>query len=321
MGERRIRRGAGAARGNFRFQEVKRQPLSAPRVTFPNKLLPYLLLAPQLAITLVFFYWPASQALYQSMLREDPFGLSTKFVWFQNFAKVLKDPNYLNSLKVTVVFSFSTAMIAMGVALVLAVMADRVVRGRGIYRTLLIWPYAVAPAIAGMLWLFMFNPTMGSFAYMLRSTGYNWDPLLNGNQAMVLLVSAAAWKQISYNFLFFVAGLQAIPKSLIEAAAIDGAGPTKRFWTIVFPLLAPTTFFLLVINTVYAFFDTFGIVHAVTGGGPGKATETLVYKVYSDGFVNLILGDSAAQSVILMVIVIALTAVQFRYVERRVHYG
>nr|WP_295469756.1 sn-glycerol-3-phosphate ABC transporter permease UgpA [Mesorhizobium sp.] len=293
----------------------------SPRVTFPNKILPYLLLAPQLAITLVFFYWPASQALYQSMLREDPFGLKTKFVWFQNFAKVLNDPNYLNSLKVTVVFSASTAIIAMGMALILAVMADRVVRGRGIYRTLLIWPYAVAPAIAGMLWLFMFNPTMGSFAYMLRATGYNWDPLLNGNQAMVLLVSAAAWKQISYNFLFFVAGLQAIPKSLIEAAAIDGAGPNKRFWTIVFPLLAPTTFFLLVINTVYAFFDTFGIVHAVTGGGPGKATETLVYKVYSDGFVNLILGDSAAQSVILMVIVIALTAVQFRYVERRVHYG
>ncbi|MCO5162937.1 MAG: sn-glycerol-3-phosphate ABC transporter permease UgpA [Mesorhizobium sp.] len=293
----------------------------SPRVTFPNKILPYLLLAPQLAITLVFFYWPASQALYQSMLREDPFGLSTKFVWFQNFAKVLKDPNYLNSLNVTLIFAVATAVISMGVALVLAVMADRVVRGRGVYRTLLIWPYAVAPAIAGMLWLFMFNPTMGSFAYMLRSTGYNWDPLLNGNQAMVLLVSAAAWKQISYNFLFFVAGLQAIPKSLIEAAAIDGAGPTKRFWTIVFPLLAPTTFFLLVINTVYAFFDTFGIVHAVTGGGPGKATETLVYKVYSDGFVNLILGDSAAQSVILMVIVIALTAVQFRYVERRVHYG
>jgi len=293
----------------------------SPRVTFPNKLLPYLLLAPQLAITLIFFYWPASQALYQSMLREDPFGLSTKFVWFQNFARVLNDPNYLNSMQVTAVFSISTAVISMSVALVLAVMADRVVRGKGIYRTLLIWPYAVAPAIAGMLWLFMFNPTMGSFAYMLRATGYNWDPLLNGPQAMTLLVSAAAWKQISYNFLFFVAGLQAIPKSLIEAAAIDGAGPTKRFWTIVFPLLAPTTFFLLVINTVYAFFDTFGIVHAVTGGGPGKATETLVYKVYSDGFVNLILGDSAAQSVILMVIVIALTAVQFRYVERRVHYG
>jgi sn-glycerol 3-phosphate transport system permease protein len=295
--------------------------LSSPRVTFPNKILPFLLLAPQLAITLVFFYWPASQALYQSMLREDPFGLSTKFVWFQNFARVLKDPNYLNSVQVTAVFSIATAAISMAIALLLAVMADRVVRGRGLYRTLLIWPYAVAPAIAGMLWLFMFNPTMGTFAYMLRSTGYNWDPLLNGSQAMVLVVAAAAWKQISYNFLFFVAGLQAIPKSLIEAAAIDGAGENRRFWTIVFPLLAPTTFFLLVINTVYAFFDTFGIIHAVTGGGPGKATETLVYKVYNDGFVNLMLGSSAAQSVVLMVIVIALTAIQFRYVERKVHYA
>jgi len=291
--------------------------LSAPRVTFPNRILPYLLLAPQLAITLVFFYWPASQALQQSMLREDPFGLSSKFVWFQNFERVLSNPNYINSLKVTAVFSAATALLAMVVALLLAVMADKVIRGRGVYRTLLIWPYAVAPAIAGMLWLFMFNPTMGSFAYMMRSAGYNWDPLLNGNQAMVLLIAAAAWKQISYNFLFFVAGLQAIPKSLIEAAAIDGAGESKRFWTIVFPLLAPTTFFLLVINTTYAFFDTFGIIHAVTGGGPGKATETLVYKVYNDGFVNLILGDSAAQSVI----VIALTAFQFRYVEKKVHYG
>ncbi|MBX3531237.1 MAG: sn-glycerol-3-phosphate ABC transporter permease UgpA [Rhizobiaceae bacterium] len=292
-----------------------------PRVVFPNKLLPYLLLLPQLAITLVFFYWPASQALYQSMLREDPFGLRSTFVWFANFRRVLNDPNYINSVQVTAVFSIATALLSMAVALLLAVMADKVIRGRGVYRTLLIWPYAVAPAIAGMLWLFMFNPTMGTFAYMLRGAGYNWDPLLNGPQAMTLVVAAAAWKQISYNFLFFVAGLQAIPKSLIEAAAIDGARETKRFWTIVFPLLAPTTFFLLVINTTYAFFDTFGIIHAVTGGGPGKATETLVYKVYNDGFVNLILGDSAAQSVILMVIVIALTAFQFRYVERKVHYG
>jgi len=292
-----------------------------PRVVFPNKVLPYLLVAPQLAIVLVFFYWPAGQALYQSMLKEDPFGLRTQFVWFANFAKVLSDPNYINSLKVTAVFSFSTAAVSMCVALLLAVMADKVVRGRGIYRTLLIWPYAVAPAIAGMLWLFLFNPSIGSLAYLLRQMGVAWDPLLKGDQAMVLVVMAAAWKQISYNFLFFVAGLQAIPKTLIEAAAIDGAGETKRFWTIVFPLLAPTTFFLLVVNTVYAFFDTFGIIHAVTGGGPGKATETLVYKVYNDGFVNLILGDSAAQSVILMVIVIALTAVQFRYVERKVHYG
>ena len=292
-----------------------------PRVVFPNKILPYLLVAPQLAITLVFFYWPASQALYQSMLREDPFGLKTQFVWFANFEKVLSDPNYINSLKVTVIFSVSTAVVSMVVALLLAVMADKVVRSRNLYRTLLIWPYAVAPAIAGMLWLFLFNPSIGSLAYALRQMGIAWDPLLKGDQAMVLVVMAAAWKQISYNFLFFVAGLQAIPRTLIEAAAIDGAREMKRFWTIVFPLLAPTTFFLLVVNTVYAFFDTFGIIHAVTGGGPGKATETLVYKVYNDGFVNLILGDSAAQSVILMVIVIALTAVQFRYVERKVHYG
>ena len=293
----------------------------SPRVIFPNKVLPYLLLAPQLAITLVFFYWPASQALYQSMLREDPFGLKSKFVWFDNFRHVLSDPNYLNSVRVTAVFSVSTALLSMAIALLLAVMADKVVRGRGLYRTLLIWPYAVAPAIAGMLWLFLFNSSIGTVAIMLRSLGIAWDPLLNSTDAMMLVVAAASWKQISYNFLFFVAGLQAIPKSLIEAAAIDGARPAKRFWTIIFPLLAPTTFFLLVINTVYAFFDTFGIIHAVTGGGPGKATETLVYKVYNDGFVNLIMGDSAAQSVILMVIVIALTAFQFRFVEKKVHYG
>lgn len=293
----------------------------SPRVVFPNKFLPYLLVAPQLAITLIFFYWPAGQALYQSMLKEDPFGLRSRFVGLDNFKKVLADPSYLNSIKVTVVFSIATAAVAMGVALLLAVMADKVVRGKGFYRTLMIWPYAVAPAIAGMLFLFLFNPSIGSLAVLLRRAGIPWDPVLNGNHAMTLLVIAAAWKQISYNFLFFVAGLQAIPKTLIEAAAIDGAGDTKRFWTIVFPLLAPTTFFLLVINTTYAFFDTFGIVHAVTGGGPGKSTETLVYKVYNDGFVNLILGSSAAQSVILMVIVIALTAIQFRYVEKKVHYG
>jgi sn-glycerol 3-phosphate transport system permease protein len=293
----------------------------SPRVVFPHKVLPYLLVAPQLAITLVFFYWPAVQALYQSMLKEDPFGLKSTFVWFDNFVKVLSDPAYLNSIRVTTIFTVATAALAMCVALLLAVMADKVVRGRGFYRTLMIWPYAVAPAIAGMLFLFMFNPSIGSIAVMMRRIGIDWDPVLDGSDAMILIIVAASWKQISYNFLFFVAGLQAIPRSLIEAAAIDGAGETKRFWTIVFPLLAPTTFFLLVINTTYAFFDTFGIIHAVTGGGPGKATETLVYKVYNDGFVNLILGDSAAQSVILMAIVIALTALQFRYVEKKVHYG
>ncbi|HRO12910.1 sn-glycerol-3-phosphate ABC transporter permease UgpA [Amaricoccus sp.] len=291
------------------------------RATFPHRLLPYLLVAPQLAISLVFFYWPAAQALHQSVLREDPFGLSTRFVGLENFARVLSDPAYVNAVRVTVVFSIWTAFLSMAIALLLAVQAEKILRGKGFYRTLLIWPYAVAAAIAGMLWLFLFNPSFGTLAWPLRRLGIAWDPLLNGNQAMALVIGAAAWKQISYNFLFFVAGLQAIPKSLIEAAAIDGAGGARRFWTIVFPLLAPTTFFLLVINTVYALFDTFGIIHATTGGGPGKATETLVYKVYNDGFVNLQLGSSAAQSVILMVIVIALTAFQFRYIERKVHYG
>ena len=290
-------------------------------VVFPNKILPYFLVAPQIILTVVFFFWPASQALYQSAMSEDPFGLQSRFVGFDNFTAILSDPNYLHALQVTVVFSIATALVSMGAALLLATAADLVVRGKGFYRTMMIIPYAVAPAVAGMLWLFMFNPAMGTFAYILRRNGIDWDPLLNGNQAMTLVVAAAAWKQISYNFLFFVAGLQAIPKSLLEAAAIDGARGARRFWTIIFPLLAPTTFFLLVVNTVYAFFDTFGIIHSVTGGGPAKATETLVYKVYNDGFVNLDLGSSAAQSVILMVIVIALTAFQFRFVERRVHYG
>lgn len=290
-------------------------------VVFPNKILPYLLVAPQITLTVIFFFWPASQALYQSTMREDAFGLSSNFVGLANFSAVLSDESYLNSLQVTVIFSILTALVSMGLALFLATAADRVVRGKGFYRTMMIMPYAVAPAVAGMLWLFMFNPAMGTFSYILRRNGIMWDPLLNGNQAMLLVVAAAAWKQISYNFLFFVAGLQAIPKSLLEAASIDGARGARRFWTIVFPLLAPTTFFLLVVNTVYAFFDTFGIIHAVTGGGPAKATETLVYKVYNDGFVNLNLGSSAAQSVILMVIVIALTAFQFRFVEKRVHYG
>lgn len=279
------------------------------RTVFPHKLLPWLLVAPQLAITLIFFYWPAAQAFRQSLLKEDAFGLKTSFVGLANFRKVLADPAYLNALQVTVIFSAMVAFLAMAIALFLAVQAEKVVRGKSFYRTLMIWPYAVAPAIAGML------------AWPLRQMGIRWNPLLNADHAMMLVVAAATWKQISYNFLFFVAGLQAIPRSLLEAAAIDGASRRHAFWTIVFPLLAPTTFFLLVVNTVYALFDTFGIIHAVTGGGPGKATETLVYKVYNDGFVNLIMGDSAAQSVILMVIVIALTAFQFRFIERRVHYG
>ncbi len=291
------------------------------RTVFPHKLLPWLLIAPQLAITLIFFYWPALQAFRQSLLKEDPFGLKTSFVGLANFRKVLADPAYLNAAKVTVIFSVIVAFAAMAIALFLAVQVEKIRRGKGFYRTMMIWPYAVATAIAGMMWLFLFNPTFGTFAKPLRAMGINWNPLLNGDHAMILVIAAATWKQISYNFLFFAAGLQAIPKSLIEASAIDGASRRYSFWTISFPLLAPTTFFLLVVNTVYALFDTFGIIHAVTGGGPGKSTETLVYKVYNDGFVNLIMGESAAQSVILMVIVIALTAIQFRFIERRVHYG
>jgi sn-glycerol 3-phosphate transport system permease protein len=290
------------------------------RVHFKPSVLPYLLLAPQVAVTLVFFIWPASQALYQSMLVQDAFGLSTQFVWFENFEALFADEHYLGSFKTTALFSVLVAGSSLGISLLLAVMADRVVRGTHLYRTLLIWPYAVAPAVAGALWVFLFNPTLGIIAYGLDQIGYDWNHQLNGGEAMTLVVIAAAWKQVSYNFLFFLAGLHAIPRSLIEAASIDGAGPLRRFLTIVFPLLSPTTFFLVVVNVVYAFFDTFGIIHAVTHGGPAKATEILVYKVYNDGFVGLDLGSSAAQSAILMAIVIALTVVQFRYIERRVQY-
>ena len=290
------------------------------RVVFRPSTLPYLLVLPQILITLVFFLWPASQALYQSLLIEDPFGLSREFVWFENFENLFADPLYIASFWTTAYFSTAVTALSIGFALLLAVMADRIIKGAAAYKTLLIWPYAVAPAIAGVLWLFMFNPSIGLVAYYLKAVGYDWNHVLNGGQAMLLVVVAAAWKQVSYNFLFFLAGLQAIPRSLIEAAAIDGAGPVKRFWTIVFPLLSPTTFFLIVINLVYAFFDTFGIIHAVTKGGPGQSTEILVYKVYSDGFVGLDLGGSAAQSVILMAIVVGLTVIQFRFIERKVHY-
>ncbi len=290
------------------------------RVVFKNRWLPYVLVTPQIAITLVFFIWPASQALMQSVLVQDPFGLRTEFVWFDNFIELFSDPHYLSSLKTTLIFSSSTAFLALSLALLLAVMADSVVKGATVYKAALLWPYAVAPAVAGVLWLFLFSPANGILALALKSLGYNWNHVLKGGQAMVLVVIAAAWKQIAYNFLFFLAGLQMIPKSLIEAAAIDGAGPARRFWTIVFPLLTPTTFFLIVVNVVYAFFETFGIIHAVTQGGPYKATDILVYKVYADGFIGLDLGGSAAQSVVLMAIVVILTVIQFRYLERRVQY-
>jgi len=287
---------------------------------YRHRILPWLLVLPQLAITLVFFIWPASQALWQSMLREDAWGLAQEFIGFENFADLFADPLFLESFRITFVFSIAVAALSMALSLLLAINADRVVRGNSTYRTLLIWPYAVAPALAGVLWFFMFNPTVGIISWLLKGAGYDWNHHASGTDAMLLVVMAAAWKQVSYNFLFFLAGLQAIPKSLIEAAAIDGAGPVRRFWSIILPLLSPTTFFLLVVNVVYAFFDTFGLIHATTEGGPAGATQILVYKVYSDGFVGLDLGGSAAQSVILMTIVIALTVIQFRYVERKVAY-
>jgi sn-glycerol 3-phosphate transport system permease protein len=290
------------------------------KVTFKGFAFPLALLLPQLVITAIFFLWPAGQALYQSVLRQDAFGLRTTFVGLANFTRLFNDPLYLNSFQVTVVFSLAVTFLGLAIALLLATMADRVIKGASGYKTLLILPYAVAPAIAGVLWWFLFNPSIGLFAHSLRALGIDWNHQINGDQALIMVIIAAVWKQISYNFLFFLAGLQAIPKSLIEAAAIDGAGPVKRFWTIVFPLLSPTAFFLLVVNVVYAFFETFGVIHATTSGGPGQATTILVYKVYSDGFVGLDLGSSAAQSVVLMAIVIVLTAIQFRYIERRVQY-
>jgi len=290
------------------------------RVRFKSAWLPWVLIAPQMAVVLVFFFWPAAQALYQSVLSQDPFGLSREFVGLENFERLWNDATYWGSFKTTAVFSILVAVIGLSLALMLAVMADRVLKGASVYKTLLIWPYAVAPVVAGVLWLFMFASPMGVLAYYLRAMGIEWNHLLNSNHAMSLIVAAAVWKQISYNFLFFLAGLQSIPKSLIEAASIDGAGPWRRFWTIVFPLLSPTTFFLLVINVVYAFFDTFGIVDATTQGGPGKDTAILVYKVYYDGFKALDMGGSAAQSVVLMTIVITLTVIQFRFIEKKVQY-
>ena len=290
------------------------------RVRFVSSWLPWVLIAPQMVIVLVFFFWPAGQALYQSVLSQGIFGGDTLFVGAENFERLFADESYLESFKTTAVFSLLVAVCGMGLSLLLAVMANRVVRGAAIYKTLLIWPYAVAPVVAGVLWLFMFAAPMGIVSFALRALGVEWNHLLNANHAMTLIVVAAVWKQISYNFLFFLAGLQSIPKSLIEAAAIDGASPWHRFWTIVFPLLSPTTFFLLVINVVYAFFDTFGIVDATTHGGPGKDTAILVYKVYVDGFKAMDMSGSAAQSVVLMLIVVTLTVIQFHYVEKKVQY-
>lgn len=293
---------------------------SDKKVVFASGYLPWLLIAPQGLIILAFFFWPAGQALLQSVQQSDAFGISTEWVGLDNFRALWADPTYLASFQTTALFSALVALLGIGISLLLAFFADRVRQGAWFYRTLLILPYAVAPAVAGVLWLFLFSPSVGLAAQALQSIGIAWNSLLDSQHAMTLIVIAAVWKQIAYNFLFFLAGFQSIPKSLIEAAAIDGAGVWRRFWNIQFPLLSPTTFFLLVVNTVYAFFDTFGIIDATTQGGPGKDTSILVYKVYFDGFKAMDLGGSAAQSVVLMLIVIALTVFQFRYIERRVNY-
>jgi sn-glycerol 3-phosphate transport system permease protein len=290
------------------------------RVTFNERTLPYVLVAPQIIVTLVFFFWPSGQMVWQSVLLEDAFGGNSRFVWFDNFVHLFEDSAYFASVRLTLVFSALVASLGLAVSLLLAVMADRVIRGAGAYKTFLVWPYAVAPAVAGVLWGFLFNPSVGIVAWLLYAIGIDFNYVSNGNQAFLLVVFAAVWSQVSYNFLFFLAGLQSIPRSLIEAAAIDGAGPGRRFWDIVFPLLSPTGFFLLVINIIYAFFQTFGIVGSLTQGGPGQATNILVWKVYNDGFRGQDLGGSAAQSVILMAVVVLLTFVQFRFIERRVHY-
>ena len=294
--------------------------MRAKRTTFKTTLVPALLLAPQLLITFVFFVWPAAQAIWQSVLREDAFGTKSQFVGFANFTRLFADETYLASAGVTVFFSLAVGILSLALGLLFASLTDHVARGKAAYRLLLVWPYALAPAVAAVLWFFIFNPTVGVGSGVLRAMGIAWNPQLNGTHALWLCIISATWKQVSYNFLFFLAGLQAIPKSLIEASALEGAGGLLRFRWIVFPLLMPTTFFLLVVNMLYAFIDTFGIIHATTGGGPGQATSTLVFRVYRDGFEGLDLGISAAQSVVLLIVIGTLTVLQFRYIERKVEY-
>jgi sn-glycerol 3-phosphate transport system permease protein len=292
------------------------------RSHFRSKTLAYLLITPQVLITLTFFYWPALQGLIQSVMLSDPFGQRSRFIWFDNFITIFRDPLYLKSIGLTLVFSLATAVTSIAFGLFIASLANRALRAKALIRTMLIWPYAVAPAISGILWLFLLHPSFGVVAFFLRRRlGIDWNPVLSGTDAFIMVVLASAWKEVSYNFVFFMAGLQAVPHSLIEAAAMDGAGPFRRFWTITFPLLSPTLFFLMVMNIIYAFFETFGVIHTVTQGGPGGATNILVYKVYQDGFIGLNLGSSAAQSVVLMILIVTITVLQFRFVERKVQYS
>jgi sn-glycerol 3-phosphate transport system permease protein len=292
------------------------------RSFFTSKRLPYLLILPQFLITATFFYWPALQGLAQSVMRSDPFGHHSTFIWLENFTALFTDPLYLKSIGTTLFFSASVATVSISVGLFIATMANRALKAKALIRTMLVWPYAVAPAISGILWLFLLHPSYGVVAIAIkRWLGIDWNPVLDGKDALFMVVMASAWKQISYNFIFFIAGMQAIPGSLIEAAAMDGASPFRRFWKITLPLLSPTLFFVTVMNIIYSFFETFGVIHMMTQGGPGGATNILVYKVYQDGFIGLDLGSSAAQSIVLMSLIIVITLLQFKYVERKVQYA
>ncbi|MBE5680992.1 sn-glycerol-3-phosphate ABC transporter permease UgpA [Pantoea agglomerans] len=294
--------------------------MSSSRPVFRTSLLPYLLVLPQLLITAIFFLWPAGEALWYSLQSLDPFGISSSFVGLENFRRLFADPYYLDSFWTTIKFSGMVTVFGMVFSLLLAALVDYVVRLRRLYQTLLLLPYAVAPVVAAVLWMFLFNPGLGLFSYLLNHIGYNWNYAQNSGQAMFLVVLASIWQQMSYNFLFFFAALQSIPKSLVEAAAIDGAGPVRRFFNLSLPLITPVSFFLLVVNLIYAFFYTFPVIDAATGGGPVQATTTLIYKIYREGFTGLDLSSSAAQSVVLMLLVIGLTVLQFRFVERKVQY-
>jgi sn-glycerol 3-phosphate transport system permease protein len=292
------------------------------RSFFASKRLPYLLILPQILVTATFFYWPALQGLVQSVMRSDPFGHHSTFIWLENFTALFTDPLYLKSIGTTLFFSASVAAVSISIGLFIATMANRALKAKALIRTMLVWPYAVAPAISGILWLFLLHPSYGVIAIAIkRWLGIDWNPVLDGKDALFMVVMASSWKQISYNFIFFIAGMQAIPGSLIEAAAMDGASPFRRFWKITLPLLSPTLFFVTVMNIIYSFFETFGVIHMMTQGGPGGATNILVYKVYQDGFIGLDLGSSAAQSIALMTLIIVITVFQFKYVERKVQYA
>lgn len=290
------------------------------RQLFQHPTLPYILVLPQVLIIGIFFVWPAAQAVYQSFVLEDAFGLGSQFVWFENYESIFSDRQYVVSAIFTAIFSTLVAFFSMALALLFAVKADAIIKGANTYKILLIWVYAVAPAVAGIVGTFLFTRNLGPLYNLLVASGWDFNPQVNVADAAFTVILVSVWKQVSVNFIYFLAGLQSIPNYVREAALIDCKSGFRRFWTITFPLLAPTGFFVLVINITYAFFDTFGVIDTMTRGSPAGGTNTLVYKVYQDGFLGLDLGGSSAQSVVLMILVLVLTMIQFRFIERKIHY-